>query len=150
MKTIDRFKGEFEFLSNFYKCKMLEGYPTLEHAFQAYKTNDCNDREKIKNLETPGKAKRYGRKVTLRPFYELKKNNIMQKLLTLKFFRNEDLKKLLLDTGDSLIIEGNNWHDNYWGNCICEKCKNIKGQNVLGKQLMKVRCNLKNSIGGLL
>lgn len=37
------------------------------------------------------------------------------------------------------IVEGNYWHDNYWGNCTCDKCKNIEGQNKLGKILMKIR-----------
>ena len=43
---------------------------------------------------------------------------------------------------DIMLIEGNYWHDNYWGNCLCPKCKEIEGQNQLGKILMKVRSTL--------
>jgi len=49
------------------------------------------------------------------------------------------LKKRLKNTEGYELIEGNFWHDCYWGNCSCEKCKNIEGQNVLGRLLMKVR-----------
>ena len=51
-------------------------------------------------------------------------------------FTNNDalhLKERLLKTGKEELVEGNTWHDNYWGNCTCEKCKNIAGQNKLGK-----------------
>ena len=63
---IDCFDGEFAFLSNFYpsdikgfdKANIL--YPTVEHAFQAMKTVDVNERIKIAAADTPGKAKRLG------------------------------------------------------------------------------------------
>jgi len=34
------------------------------------------------------------------------------------------------------------WHDNYWGNCYCFKCKDIKGVNKLGEPLMDIRSRL--------
>lgn len=61
-----------------------------------------------------------------------------------KKFNNSVLKKKLLATGDALLIEGNTCHDNYWGDCKCEKCKDIKGENRLGQLLMQVREELKN------
>jgi predicted NAD-dependent protein-ADP-ribosyltransferase YbiA (DUF1768 family) len=54
-------------------------------------------------------------------------------------FSDKYMSDLLLNTGDEELIEGNYWHDNYWGNCTCSKCKDIEGQNKLGKILMKVR-----------
>jgi predicted NAD-dependent protein-ADP-ribosyltransferase YbiA (DUF1768 family) len=51
----------------------------------------------------------------------------------------------LLDTGDEELVEGTTWHDNIWGNCSCPKCKNIPGQNRLGKLLMQIREEIKNS-----
>lgn len=65
---ISRFDNEYSFLSNFYPCGITfdnDVYPSVEHAFQAAKTNDKQEREKIRNAETPGKAKRLGRKVRL-------------------------------------------------------------------------------------
>ena len=53
--------------------------------------------------------------------------------------KNDYLGGKLDMTGLEEIVEGNYWHDNYWGNCTCDKCKNIEGQNKLGKILMKIR-----------
>lgn len=50
-------------------------------------------------------------------------------------FKDEQLKEMLLSTGNADIIEGNYWHDNFWGQCSCEKCVG-KGKNNLGKILM--------------
>jgi ribA/ribD-fused uncharacterized protein len=50
----------------------------------------------------------------------------------------------LISTGDEELIEINTWHDNFWGNCICAKCEKIKGQNWLGKLLMKIRQEYKH------
>lgn len=61
-----------------------------------------------------------------------------------KFSRNTNLKKLLLDTKDAYLIEGNWWHDNYWGDCYCPKCSKTLGKNMLGTILMRVREELKN------
>jgi predicted NAD-dependent protein-ADP-ribosyltransferase YbiA (DUF1768 family) len=36
------------------------------------------------------------------------------------------------------IVESNNWHDNYWGDCTCLRCYRI-GENHLGKILMRLR-----------
>ena len=56
-----------------------------------------------------------------------------------KFTRNRDLKEKLLATGDAELIEGNTWHDTYWGYDITKK----RGKNKLGKILMVVREDLR-------
>ena len=61
----------------------------------------------------------------------------MEEIIRCKFTQNLDLKKKLLETEDSLLIETNNWNDTYWG-----VCRN-KGQNNLGKILMKIRDEIK-------
>ena len=139
MEKIDCFDGEFDFLSNFYESTIYHDgikYPTVEHAFQAAKTMDLNERIKIANMNTPGKAKRAGRKVALRPDWEQVKFEVMKELVTIKFL-NPDLKAKLLATKNAELIEGNTWNDTCWG-----VCKGI-GQNNLGKILMEVRENLK-------
>lgn len=144
---INNFDDKYRFLSNFsHSTIMYEGieYPTIEHAFQAAKTFDVKQRQQIANLKTPGEAKRAGRReVVLRKDWEEVKDGIMYELLKEKF-KNPELKSKLLDTGDEFLEEGTMWHDNYWGNCYCEKCKDIVGKNILGKLLMKVRDELKN------
>ena len=68
----------------------------------------------------------------------------MLNALRLKF-ADPILGQKLLDTGDEELIEGNHWCDNVWGNCYCEKCANITGQNRLGQMLMRVRDELRNN-----
>ena len=59
-------------------------------------------------------------------------------------FSDPILKEKLLATGNEKLEEGNWWHDNFWGNCYCPKCKNIEGVNKLGKLLMLLRKELKD------
>ena len=64
----------------------------------------------------------------------------MREVVICKFMQNPDLMKKLLATGDAKLVEGNTWHDNYWGICRCgsrDKCGT--GSNMLGKILMQVR-----------
>lgn len=58
--------------------------------------------------------------------------DIMIELLLQKF-RQTDLKARLLETGDKILVEGNDWQDTYWG--ICQN----RGKNFLGRSLMKIR-----------
>lgn len=51
-------------------------------------------------------------------------------------------RNFLLSTGDEYLIEGNFWHDNFWGDCRCRKCKDKEGENRLGLLTMKVRDSL--------
>lgn len=146
---IDKFDGtEFGFLSNFFPSVIkVDGkkFPTVEHAFQAEKTNDPKERKKIQEATSPGKAKRLGRKATLRKDWESIKIGVMEKLLRLKF-KNPDLRNRLLETNDEELVEGTTgWCDNFWGICSCPKCigSNKKGQNNLGKLLMKIRNEIK-------
>lgn len=143
---INKFEGDYEFLSNFFfspfSFKGIE-YPTNEHFFQAMKTVDRNLQKAIAQAPTPGKAKRLGRQVNLVPNWETIKDTVMYQGLKLKF-SDPILKEKLLATGNEKLEEGNWWHDNFWGNCYCPKCKNIEGVNKLGKLLMLLRKELKN------
>lgn len=144
-KIIDRFEDKYFFLSNFYPSLMVyEGYKvqTAEHAFQLAKTTHNEERSKVASESRPGGAKRRGRQLTLRPDWEDIKVDVMREVLQEKFSHPE-LKNKLLDTGDATLVEGNTWHDNFWGDCVCEKCKVIPGRNMLGKLLMELRESLR-------
>jgi len=135
---ISEFVGGFRFLSNFYPVSIvLEGnvYLSVEHAFQAAKTADPLEQQKIREMPTPGKAKRAGRQVTLRPNWERIKLRIMEALVRQKFGHPE-LGKKLLATGNKELVEGNNHGDIFWGKY------NGEGENWLGRILMKVRQEL--------
>ena len=53
-------------------------------------------------------------------------------------FTDPTLRRMLINTYTWGLIERNYWHDNYWGSCTCKTCQD-KGENHLGKILMKVR-----------
>ena len=141
---INCFEGKYAFLSNYYPSVFTyEGieYPTNEHFFQAMKTLNIDERKEIAACETPGRAKRMGRRVQLRSDWEDVKIDIMRKGLKMKFSIPE-LKTKLLATGDEELVEGTTWHDQIWGICMCEKCKG-QGKNLLGQLLMETRNELK-------
>lgn len=128
--------------SNFAPARVsLDGieYPTVEHAYQAAKTFDGHERQWIAMADRPGEAKRRGRKVKMRPDWDAVKVGIMLDLLTQKF-SDPERHRQLLDTGDAPLVEGNNWHDNYWGICNCGGPRCAKGgENMLGRLLMEIR-----------
>ena len=138
---IDRFNGEYAFLSNYSTSNFRIDYvlfPTMEDYFQANKADNQNDYLHIAYAPTPGEAKRLGRKIQLRSDWEEIKDEVMLTGLRKKF-ANPELRNLLLATGDEELIEGNYWGDTYWGVC------NGVGQNKLGKLLMQVREEIKNN-----
>lgn len=147
LKVINSFSDKYKYLSNFYPAMVKsEGitFPTVEHAYQASKSNDPADWLRISRVKATdaGYIKRYGRKIKLRKDWNMIKLSIMRRFLKQKFENYDNLKNQLLSTGDAILVEGNYWHDNYWGDCRCEKCSEIKGQNQLGKMLMKIRGDL--------
>lgn len=133
--SIDRFMGEYRWLSNFQTAKIeYDGilYPTTEHAYQAHKSLDLEVRKAISYLSSPGEAKRIGNVITIRSDWELVKLDIMLDVTRLKY-ETKWLRDKLLETGNAELIEGNTWKDTFWGVC------RGKGENHLGKILMKVR-----------
>jgi len=146
MNIINSFSNEYQFLSNFYSAEVVhEGitYKNSEAAFQAAKTKDFQLRREFSELN-PSQAKLKGRHIELREDWEQVKDNIMYEIVKDKFSRNSNLRSLLMKTNTSILIEGNWWHDNYWGDCHCEKCQNKEGKNTLGLILMRVRDELRN------
>jgi len=141
MQKINRFENEYAFLSNFYETPVMYNnilWRTSEHAYQAAKTDDPIAITEIANCRTPGQAKRLGQKVKLKSDWDKIKIGVMKEIISNKF-KNINLIDKLMETLGMPLIEGNHWHDNFWGDCNCSKCKNIKGQNHLGKILMSLR-----------
>jgi ribA/ribD-fused uncharacterized protein len=137
-EAFNEFTGKYRFLSNFYPAKVkLDGvtYPTVENAYQASKTTDKKMRVQFKYV-SPTDAKWLGRRIELRPGFDNIKVKIMFDLVKQKF-EDPELAKMLVGTKDSLLIEGNNWGDTFWGIC------NNVGKNHLGRILMQVRKELK-------
>lgn len=144
METINRFKGKYSFLSNFYPCLVeYEGmiYPSVEHAFQAAKSLDKEIRQGFQVCPTASDAKYFGKHVKLRSDWEKIKLSVMENLVRDKFVRNVsahvDLQNLLESTGNMYLEEGNSHGDRFWGTV------NGEGRNELGKILMKIREELR-------
>lgn len=139
MNRIDEFSGKYHFLSNFFLCFVqYEGieYHSSENAFQAAKSLNMDARKVFALKEvTPGMSKHLGRAIVLRPNWDTIKLVVMSDILAAKF-SDPTLAKLLIETGDAELIEGNTWGDTYWGVC------NGKGTNFLGKALMDLRKKL--------
>lgn len=147
--TIDRFfpNTPYFFLSNFYPAAVeYDGvtYPTVEHAYQAAKTEDLVVRQLVYSEPSPARAKRRGGALLLRPNWDQIKFDIMIQLIEKKFplDENNDLSKKLYLTGwKPELIEGNYWHDLVWGQCFCPRHK-WDGANRLGGILMNRRTDI--------
>jgi len=63
----------------------------------------------------------------------------MLQCLRLKFGQNVQLRISLQKTNGSILIGGNDWHDNNWGSCNCLQCEGLNSENKLGKYLMQIR-----------
>lgn len=137
-ESIDRFTDEFQFLSNFHPARVVyEGieYPSTEHAYQAAKTDDQQERLEFVEL-TAAEAKKKGKEVIVRRDWNDIKIGVMEELVRDKFTRHPHLALKLMATEDLEIVEGNTWGDTFWGVC------NGKGHNHLGRILMKIRKEL--------
>lgn len=133
-EPITSFSGEYRWLSNFAPSLVVfDGvvYPTIEHAYQAAKTQPSL-RDPFKH-GTPGQAKRLGQKVTIRADWEQVKVSIMRSLIERKFMPHTTLGDKLVATGMADLVEGNTWGDRFWGVC------GGTGRNWLGTLLMERR-----------
>ena len=152
---IDKFEGRFRFLSNFYPCKIEHKgikYPSVEHFYVAMKVTEmqlldgvyytaADFREMIARVSNPGDVKKMGQRIKVRKDWDDKKLEFMSWAVKEKF-KDETLAEMLLMTKDEPIVEGNWWHDKFWGVCTCAKCSNT-GENHLGNILMGIRDELK-------
>lgn len=137
---IEKFSGDYRWLSNFCVCSVVldgETYITTEHAYQAAKTLDITERNEIRQCKTPGMAKKLGKYLTVRDDWDDIKISVMTDLLEQKFSKPE-FYQLLISTGDNEIVEGNSWNDYFWG--VCDGI----GSNHLGKIIMDIREKLRN------
>lgn len=148
---IKQFQDEYRWLSNFELVKIKykgDIFASVEHAYVSAKSNNIRLKKYCLNPKTtPGQAKREGsdRNVNYEPDakyrkvleWDKRKVQIMEELLRLKF-SNKKFKKLLKETGNKHIQEGNRWKDDFWGIDLSTG----KGQNILGKIIMKIRSEI--------
>lgn len=135
---IEKFDGEYRWLSNFHGGKITidgVGFRTAEHAYQALKANNQEDFEKVRSAKTPAEAKRLGRTIGIVDNWDQIKIEVMTVVINAKF-TNDVLAQKLMDTAPAYLEEGNTWGDVFWGIC------GGVGENWLGKILMAKRDEL--------
>lgn len=139
-----KFRDKFFFLSNMYPHQICDFKDGVEYQFQSsevhYQCFTMIDSpvlfETCRTL-SPKASKQFAKKHKADMTLE-QKADVMRRSLSLKF-RNPKLAMMLIQTHDSDLVEENNWHDNTWGNCVCEKCKDIAGKNTLGNLLKELK-----------
>jgi len=120
-------------------------YNTVENAFQAAKSVDKDIRYKI-SLMSPNDSKKEGYRVVCVPNWDSIKLGVMFNFLCQKYKQDPKHRKQLIKSDPFEIVEWNNWHDNYWGVCVCERCQDKEKHNHLGKLIMKIRKQLLNEV----
>jgi ribA/ribD-fused uncharacterized protein len=121
-------------------------YPTAEHAYQAAKATTAADHDHVALAPTPGEAKQRGQEIASRSDWLEVREQVMLAVLRAKFAPGSACAGHLLATGDAVLVEGNTWHDNTWGDCRCgQPACAVTGDNLLGRLLQQVRDELRAS-----
>tara|TARA_R110002167_G_scaffold151594_2_gene345552 strand:- start:77 stop:535 length:459 start_codon:yes stop_codon:yes gene_type:complete len=131
--------GEFSNFAAFSIKLKGKRWPTSEHYFQAQKFKDVGHQEEIRKAKTPMIAARLGRdrKKKLRRDWDSVRDNVMREAVLAKFTQHDELKTILLATGEAKLVE-NTTNDAYWGDG-----GDGSGKNMLGRILMEVRGKLR-------
>lgn len=143
MRTINFYKTQDEYggFSNFSRHSVhLDGvdWPTTEHYFQAKKFEGTTHETEIRNASSASESAKMGRdrKRPLRADWEQVKDDVMRTAVRAKFTQHESLQKILLSTGDAILVE-HTVNDFYWGDG-----GDGSGKNMLGRILMEIRDEL--------
>lgn len=160
MKTTDKYVFFFtykDFLSNFYPCSFTYRgfkFDNSEKAIMWSKAMHFGAIEvanQILQAPNPKEAKRLGRSKQI-PFVESEWEQVREQVfydILMAKFSVPNMKSKLLETGDRKLAEASPY-DTIWGVGLSENDPRIfdesewKGQNLLGKVLMKVREDIKN------
>ena len=147
MRVIKFYKvqGPFGCFSNFAPYPVEIGgevWPTSEHYFQAQKFAGTESEEEIRRAKSPMVAARMGRDRgrPLRADWERVKDEVMRRAVLAKFTQHEELRGILLATGDAMLVEHTR-NDSYWGDGGDGRGRNMLGQILAGvrEELREVR-----------
>ncbi len=147
--VINDFRGDYAFLSNFYVAPFVwrrQEFQSGEQAFAFAKitfTVPYEDMRKnadaVLAARTPKAAKAVGRRANINvEEWDKYKVAYMRELTHAKFSGVPGLAGALINTGATMLVEGNTWGDQFWG-----RTQNPDGLwtglNVLGVILMEER-----------
>ena len=146
-------KSNYKCFSQFDKCRFtIDGieYNCAEQWMMASKARTFTGNDdilaEILHNNDPTKIKAFGRKVQNYDdnIWSRVRYEVVVKGNYAKFSQNDNLKKILLDTRDAILVEASPY-DTIWGvglginNPDVNNPAKWRGQNLLGKALMEVR-----------
>lgn len=159
--VIPEFRGEYYFLSNYFYAPFIwRGieFKWAEQAFAYAKTFFAIDDKPrnyqgefvteeeyfqghILNAESPGDAKKLGRQCKINVAeWDKYKVMYMREIVHAKFRTGQgNLVGQLINTGSMMLVEGNDWGDNFWGRTLDKTTGKRVGFNTLGVILMEER-----------
>jgi len=122
-------------------------YPTVEHAYQCARYTDEKIKEEIRDATSPMKAWQVSSKYKHLQKPEFKDENykreVMKEMMRFKMLQHEEVKHVLLDSGDLEIIKKVVTYppgDGFW-----DIGEDGKGRNEIGKIWMEIREELKKN-----
>lgn len=145
------FSSEHSFLSNFFPALIVEEgvvYSSAEHMYQSHKCRHAGEMELMNMVlaaPTALDAKRLADSVQETPEWRKKRDEVMTKVVCMKFDQNADLAKQLVDTGDKPLNEAT--RNEHFGIGVTLHSREIKdksyrGTNKLGQILVAKRTEL--------
>lgn len=126
-----------------------EVFATSEHAYQAGKARKPEVRNWVLSAPSPALVAMAAHGLyywNIAPGWSRTKFDRMRAVLRAKFTQHDDLRKLLLATGNTRLVESatvDNEVNRLWGEV------NGEGRNMLGTLLMELRGELRDEDGGL-
>jgi len=153
--------NKFGFLNSFYTSHFVDEnnikYNCTEQYFMANKCLkfDKSNRALYMNImktTIPYTIKKYGKQVNNfdKSIWDKEKYELIKKGIRFKFSQNIKLRKKLIQTGNKNIYEATQY-DKLWGRGMTmQEAKEIEdanfpGENLLGKALMEIREEIKNT-----
>lgn len=145
------FQSSNSFLSNFYPAPIIDDkryYPTAEHKLQAEKCVMANDAAQLKRVmtaKTPLDAKRMGDQIQESQEWRNAREEVLKKIIDLKFDQNRDLALQLIGTQPLTLHEATpNAFYGIGASLHSRELRNRQhtGLNKLGKALEAKRANL--------
>lgn len=131
-----RTTDEYGCLSNFSKHAInVDGvvYDTVEHYYQAMKSDDPTVQEYVRTASTPKESKKRAYEKPAKEGWDTLKFDVMRKALRCKVSQHNDVAKKLMKTYPQELAEASPY------DCIWGTGKDGKGQNCLGKMWMEIR-----------
>ena len=138
---IESFTDKYEFLSNEFPCDIeYKGihFNSAAVLFYALKCDNLRSMKKFSKLN-PGNARKKLYTIPYNEEYEDNKEEILKKVVKLKFDSNDYLRKKLVETYPKKLINTVTYPDTWLG------VRYGEGQNYLGEVLMDLRQTYKNS-----